>query len=93
MNDNVNRPAHYTAFPVEPIEVLEHLNHNRGAACKYLIRAGLKDPAKEIEDLEKASWYVSREIARVKAQREKRAALSGIVLGPDGSITVNGKKI
>lgn len=93
MSDSVNRPSHYTAYPVEVIELTEHMNFCRGNAVKYLARAGLKDPSKELEDLEKASWYVSREIARVKAQQEKRAALAGIVLGPDGSLTVNGKKI
>ena len=66
MTDNVNRPAHYTAYPVEVIELTEHMNFCRGNAVKYLARAGLKDPDKELEDLEKASWYVSREIARVK---------------------------
>ena len=65
-HDPVNHPKHYTQFPVEPIEILEHLAYNRGAACKYLIRAGLKDPDKELEDLEKSLWYVQREIARVK---------------------------
>lgn len=64
--DVVNQPRHYTAYPVEVIELTEHLNFCRGNAVKYIARAGLKDPAKEIEDLEKARWYVDREIQRIK---------------------------
>ena len=66
MSDAVNRPAHYTWLPVEPIEIIEHLTYNRGAACKYLIRAGLKSKDTEIEDLEKSLWYIQRELERVK---------------------------
>lgn len=65
MNDPIN-PAHYTAYPVEVIELTECMNFNRGNAVKYLARAGLKDPAKELEDLEKAAWYVAREIRRLE---------------------------
>lgn len=36
---------------------------------KYLVRAGRKDPAKLIEDLEKARWYLDRYIALVKRPR------------------------
>ena len=71
MSDNINHPAHYTQYPVEVIELAECLNYNRGTILKYVCRAGLKDPATEAEDLEKAHWYVSPEIARVKAQQEK----------------------
>lgn len=70
MNDAVNHPAHYTWLPVEPIEILEHLIGNRYAACKYIIRAGRKDPDKELEDLEKARYHIQREIERVKNARE-----------------------
>lgn len=69
-HDPVNHPAHYTSFGAEVIEITEHLNFNRGSAVKYLARAGLKDPATELQDLEKALWYVSREIARVKRGME-----------------------
>lgn len=66
--DAVNHPSHYNAFPgVEVIELTQHLNFCKGNAVKYLARAGLKDPAKEIEDLRKAIWYVEREIARLEA--------------------------
>ena len=67
--DNVNRPAHYTDGKIEVIDFIEdkNLNYHRGNAVKYISRAGKKDPAKEIEDLRKASWYINREIDRLMA--------------------------
>ncbi len=67
MSDAVNHPRHYTAHPsgVECITVTEHMGFNVGNAVKYLWRAGLKSE-NAIEDLEKARWYVSREIERQK---------------------------
>lgn len=67
-NDQVNRPAHYTDGGIETIDFIEakKLNFHRGNAVKYIARAGKKDPAKEIEDLEKAVWYLNREIERLK---------------------------
>lgn len=41
----------------------------RGNAVKYLVRAGNKNPDTLLEDLEKAKWFVEREIARVKRKR------------------------
>ena len=65
MSDNVNHPKHYNQGKIEVIEFIEDkkLNFNRGNAVKYIARAGIKDPSKEIEDLEKARWYLAREIA------------------------------
>lgn len=68
-NDPVNHPAHYTGHPsgVECIQITEHMNFCRGNAVKYIWRAGEKGgPAKELEDLEKARWYLDREIERLK---------------------------
>jgi hypothetical protein len=67
MTERVNHPAHYTAHPsgVECIAVVEHMNFCRGNAVKYIWRAGFKGDA--VEDLEKARWYLDREIARLKA--------------------------
>lgn len=67
-SDPVNRPAHYTAYKgLEIIELTRQMNFNRGNAVKYIARAGLKDPSKEIEDLEKAKWYIQDEIDRLKS--------------------------
>lgn len=69
----IDHPAYYGGKdnPYEAIKVIEawNLNFNRGTALKYLSRAGKKDPAKEIEDLEKAIWYLVREVATLKARK------------------------
>ena len=67
MNDPVNHPLHYTKHPsgVECIDITRWHNFNIGNAIKYLWRAGEKDPAKHIEDLKKARWYVDDEIKRL----------------------------
>lgn len=74
MEDQVNHPKHYTQHPsgVECIDITEHYDFCVGNAIKYLWRAGLKksvgkdDKAKEIEDLEKAAWYIQRKISNLK---------------------------
>lgn len=72
--DNVNHPKHYTQYHgLEVIDLTEQLNFNKGNAVKYLTRAGLKDPNKEIEDLEKAAWYTNREIERVKEEQRRQS--------------------
>lgn len=73
--DNVNHPKHYTSHPsgIECIEITRHYCFAIGNAIKYLWRAGLKrengmeDNAKEIEDLEKAVWYIQDRIKQLKA--------------------------
>ena len=64
--DMVNKPPHYTSHPsgVECITITEHMGFNLGNALKYIWRADLKNNA--IEDLEKAVFYVNREIAKRK---------------------------
>lgn len=60
--DMVNSPPHYTAGGVETIDFIEakNLNYNLGNAVKYITRAGLK--GNRVEDLQKAKWYIEREI-------------------------------
>lgn len=68
---NVDHPAHYggAANPYEAIKVIEAwgLGFCLGNTVKYLSRAGKKGDV--IEDLEKARWYLDREIARLKRDR------------------------
>lgn len=72
--DNVNHPTHYNLHPsgIECIDVVRHHNFNIGNAIKYLWRAGLKreeglsSKQKEIEDLEKAIWYIEDRIKFLK---------------------------
>lgn len=68
MSDAVNHPTHYTSHPsgIECIDVTEHMNFNRGNAVKYIWRAG--DKGNEIQDLQKAVWYLDREIVRLSAK-------------------------
>ena len=58
--DPINHPAHYAgiAAGIECIDIARHLPFSIGNAVKYLWRAGKKDPAKTLEDLEKAEWYI-----------------------------------
>lgn len=67
MHDDVNHPQHYTSHPsgVECIQITEHMGFNLGNALKYIWRCDLKRDA--IQDLEKARFYLDREIARRKA--------------------------
>ena len=62
-HDPVNAPSHYRAGDIyETIRVIEawNLNYNLGNAVKYISRYGSKGDA--IENLEKARWYLNREI-------------------------------
>ena len=64
-SDPVNHPSHYTQYlGMEVIDLTEQMNFNKGNAVKYIARSGFK--SNEIEDLEKAAWYIAREISRVK---------------------------
>ena len=67
--DNVNKPKYYAdERKYEPIDVIEdwELGFCLGNAIKYISRAGRKDPSKEIEDLEKAKWYICRRILELQ---------------------------
>lgn len=69
MSDNVNHPKHYNAHPsgIECIDVVEHMNFNLGNAMKYIWRADEKGDSDS--DLQKAKWYVEREIERRAAKK------------------------
>lgn len=60
--DSVNHPS---PNGIECIQITEHMNFCIGNAVKYLWRADLK--ADSIQDLEKARWYIDREIQRRKS--------------------------
>ena len=63
----VNHPSHYNVGKIEVIDAIEawELNFSLGNAVKYIARADHK--GKPVEDLEKARWYIEREIQRRKA--------------------------
>ena len=63
--ETVDHPLHYGGDTVyETIKVIEawDLNFSLGCVVKYVSRAGKKGDA--LEDLEKARWYLDREIQR-----------------------------
>lgn len=62
--DSVNHPSHYQGKTIEVIDIIEDfdLNFNLGNAIKYILRAGKKGGYQE--DLNKAVWYLNREIIR-----------------------------
>ena len=61
--DLVNKPPHYTTGGVETLDFIEakDLNYRLGNVVKYVVRCGKKntDP---VQDLEKAMFYLKREI-------------------------------
>lgn len=61
--DKVNHPVHYTQHPsgVECITITEHMSFTLGNAIKYIWRADYKNG---VEDLNKAIWYLKREVAK-----------------------------
>jgi len=62
VSDPVNHPDHYNWLPngLEVIDITENLNFCMGNAVKYILRADHK--GKPIEDLQKAVWYLNREL-------------------------------
>lgn len=79
VEDKVNHPKYYTSHPsgIECIEITRHYCFAIGNAIKYLWRAGLKveegmtDKQKEIEDLEKAIWYIKDRVNQLKKDAEQ----------------------
>ena len=63
----VDHPKHYNMHSIEPIDVIEDwgLNFNLGSVVKYIARSDYKGAP--IEDLEKAVWYLRREVERRKS--------------------------
>ena len=64
-SDPVNHPSHYKTGGIETIDFIEAkgLNYNTGNAVKYISRAEHKGNKKQ--DLEKAVWYLNREISKL----------------------------
>lgn len=67
---SVDHPSYYNRGRIEVADFIsdQGLNFDRGNAVKYLCRAGAKEADKEIQDLEKAIWYIQHEIATLKGE-------------------------
>ena len=68
--DPINPPHYMAGTKFEAIKIIEaySLSFNKGNILKYLLRAGFK--VNEVQDLEKAMWYLKREIKNVKAVKK-----------------------
>ena len=74
VRNEVNHPSHYNTGKIEVIEYIEDkgLNFNLGNAVKYISRAGHKGGSdKYIQDLEKAVWYINREILTARKNSKR----------------------
>ena len=69
--EKVNHPAHYNAGKLEAINVIEDwsLDFHLGNVVKYICRSGKKEGS-EVQDLEKALWYLQRKIKNLNSSEE-----------------------
>ena len=73
-DDPVNHPNYYADGKIEVIDYIEdkNLGYHLGTAIKYVSRVGKKhergmtDKEKEIQDLQKAVWFINRKIELLK---------------------------
>jgi hypothetical protein len=68
--ESVNHPDHYlkdTGHEVIKVIQAWKLCYELGNVVKYVARAGRKDPAKTIEDLQKAKKYIDLKIEDLKS--------------------------
>lgn len=76
IKQRVNHPSYYTYGKIETVDFIndKDLNFDRGQVIKYTVRAGRKkeagmsDSQKELEDLEKAEFYLKQEIKKVEGK-------------------------
>lgn len=73
MTDPINHPPHYTAGPIESIDIIEQtvahapstvLGGLQWQVLKYLYRMWLK--GNPLQDAQKARWYLDRLIQRLE---------------------------
>lgn len=69
----VNRPSHYNSGKIEVIDFIEdqHLGFRLANVVKYVCRSSHKGT--KLKDLQKAAWYLAREIAK---EEEKQKTIS-----------------
>ena len=78
MSRKVYHPNHYGGKDniYEAIKIIEahNLGFDLGNVLKYIVRAGKKNKSTELEDLEKAAWYLNHRInwlRKIKSQSER----------------------
>lgn len=77
--DPINKPEHYANAGIQPIQVVEAwgLGFNLGNVIKYIKRN--QDKGTVLQDLEKARWYLNREIAILSGDLSAYPLLGTIV--------------
>ena len=78
--EKVNHPKHYNSHPsgVECVDIIKYMDTPTGNVIKYLWRLGLKPEEgytqfeKDLEDAEKARWWIDIKIGMIKEQLEKQ---------------------
>jgi len=68
MTEKVDHPDHYQSQTIEVIDIIDSfsLDFYRGNIVKYVLRSDKK--GREIEDLRKAQWYLTRLIETKEKQ-------------------------
>ena len=79
-NDPVNHPSHYTQYKREVIDLTEKLSFCVGNAVKYILRAPYK--GREVEDLQKAMWYVERSLRHFESVPQKAKEVAKVFENP-----------
>lgn len=71
---DIKKPKYYTRGKIEVWDFIidQGLGFVLGNAVKYICRAGFKDPAAHIQDLEKAKVYIDKEISELRKTQEKK---------------------
>lgn len=79
MSDPIRNPAHYTVYPVQPIEIARHLGFCMGNVVKYVLRAPFKGG---VEDCNKALRYLRWEQEQNGTYIEEDSVDIGEILHP-----------
>lgn len=78
--EKVNHPKHYNSHPsgVECVDIIKYMDTPTGNVIKYCWRLGLKPEEgytqleKDLEDAEKARWWIDVKISMIKEELEKQ---------------------
>jgi len=62
-------PAHYRGDEVMKIIERFDLGFSLGNSVKYILRAGKKEGESEMDDLQKALWYLERRLLQLRTQK------------------------
>ena len=64
----ITNPNHYNKWSIQPIDIIEEweLNFSLGNVIKYIARH--RDKGTPITDIQKALWYLERELKRLQTE-------------------------